>query len=403
MKPSALLTFFDWWLRQLTEMLPSGLARLGHRYADAAIISVESDGVALLSRREGSVSFVTRGRAQSEAGYRQIAEAIAGMDPPPQQLLLRVPPSMVLRKPVSFPVAARGDLESLIGFEMDRETPFARNEVFWTYVLRRQDSATGRLDVELFIVPRPFVDPIIEAVRRAGLEPSGIELGADTEQPTLIRLGAPDRWEWLRKDPRKLRMAAAAAGAVLLVVLFPLINQQVLIAIDDSRIRGLKEQAVEAADLRQTVDQANGVLELVNTERTRCGGTLDVLAAATKLLPDDSHLTAFSLRSGRLTISGLSPAAAHLVDLLAQSTAFREPAFDSPVVQNDDSGLELFTISVSLSPDGLKNEARKIALEQKGGAANEPTPQEQPPAINPPKPDGRKSGSLRDDDQESEQ
>ena len=45
-------------------------------------------------------------------------------------------------------------------------------------------------------------------------------------------------------------------------------------------------------------------------------------------------------------------AAAQLVGALAQSKDFREPDFDSPVLQNDNDGLETFTISITLKPAG---------------------------------------------------
>jgi len=395
LKLTTLILLFNWWLRQVTELLPSGLVRAARRLHDAAIIAVEDDGVSLLMRRDGAISRLFRLPAANEDGYRRIAETIARMEEPPRQLLLRLPSSMILRKLVSFPLAARRDLESLIGFEMDRETPFGRNEVYWDYVTRRQDPGGGRLDVELFIVPRPFVEPILASARAVGLEPTGLELDTESDRSQVIRFGAAKRWDWLLTDRKLVNKLAIAAGALLLVIVAPLLYQEIMISIDDARISGLTEHAREASSLRQTVDQANGVLDLVSRERARCGGTLDVLAATTRLVPDDSHLTALSLRSGRLTISGLSPAAARLVDLLAQSPAFREPSFDSPVVQNDESGLETFTISASLSPDGLKDEARKISQEQKSGGEAEAAPKPEAP-----KNAGRKTAPHKDDDQE---
>lgn len=374
LKLTTLIVFFNWWLRQVTELLPAGLIRAVRRHHDAAIVDVGDEGVSLLMRRDGVVSCLSRSHEGNESGYRQIAELIARMEAPPRQLLLRLPSAMILKKLVSFPLAARRDLESLIGFEMDRETPFGRNEVYWNYVTRKQDPASGRLDVELFIVPRPFVEPILAGAKAGGLEPTGIELDTDSDRTQVIRLGAVKRWEWLLTDRKLVNKLGIAAGVLFLAIVIPLIYQEIMISIDDSRISGLKDQAREASALRQTVDQANGVLALVAKERARCGGTLDVLAATTRLVPDDSHLTALSLRSGRLTITGLSPAAARLVDLLAQSAAFREPSFDSPVVQNDESGLETFTISASLSPDGLKEEARKIGQEQKSDGQTEAVP-----------------------------
>jgi len=40
-------------------------------------------------------------------------------------------------------------------------------------------------------------------------------------------------------------------------------------------------------------------------------------------------------REGHLTITGVSPSAAHLIDVFAKSSAFRDPTFESPVTQSD--------------------------------------------------------------------
>jgi general secretion pathway protein L len=87
----------------------------------------------------------------------------------------------------------------------------------------------------------------------------------------------------------------------------------------------------------------------LKTEHDRNGSAIATLAAATKSLPDETYLTALSLKAGRLTMSGLSPSAAQLIGLLARTPAFREPAFDAPVVESESTGLEAFTITVNVA------------------------------------------------------
>lgn len=377
LKPATLMAFLHWWLRQLSELLPAGLIRASKQRPDALIIELDDDEVVLWHRRAGATAKVALATADG-AGMQALAQAIAGIAEAPHLLLVRVPQSMQLRKLSSFPLAARRDLVNVLGFEMDRETPFGRAEVYWDYVIRRQDAAAGRLDVELFIVPRPFVDPVIDSSRRAGLLPTAIEIETGDEEYRLIRVGASQRWRWLQSQRPLIGLATAAAGLFVLAIVTPFIRQQIDLARADSTIEALTEQAREAAQLRQSVDQAAQAMQLIKKERDRNGTIIEVLAATTRLLPDDSHLTALSLRSGRLTITGLSPASAHIVDLLAASPAFKEPAFDSPVVQDDASGLETFTISASLSANGL---ARQIAAPAPEGAAE--TAPKPPVAVRP--------------------
>jgi general secretion pathway protein L len=117
-------------------------------------------------------------------------------------------------------------------------------------------------------------------------------------------------------------------------------------------IASLGPQAEEAASLRRSADRIVNTFDFLATERERQASALAALAAATRAVPDDTYLTALRLHEGRLSVTGFSPSAAGLVGTLAKSPDFREPTFDSPVVQSDKDGLETFTISVSLRPAG---------------------------------------------------
>ena len=110
----------------------------------------------------------------------------------------------------------------------------------------------------------------------------------------------------------------------------------------------LSAPAQEAAALRQAADQRAKTIAFLNEQRNQNGSAVALLAAATRALPDDTFLRALSLRGGKLTITGSSPSAAQLIAVLGETPEFRDPAFEAPVVQNPDSGLETFTISVAL-------------------------------------------------------
>jgi general secretion pathway protein L len=264
---------------------------------------------------------------------------------------MRLPVERVLQKHLSLPLAARRDLTNVLGFEIDRETPFAREEVYWTHVVRGQDAVRGRLDVDLLIVPRSFADPLIESARRVGLDPDGIEIGGEGDGVALIPLGNGKRI-CLRRERPLIPLAAAAGALALFAVAAPFIYQAWQLASADSAIASLETPASEAAALRRSADQLARTSDFLNTQGRHYGRTLATLAAVTRALPDESYLTALNLRASRLTMTGLSPSAAELVGLLAKEPVFREPAFDSPVVRSENGDLESFTLSVNLAPMG---------------------------------------------------
>ena len=156
---------------------------------------------------------------------------------------------------------------------------------------------------------------------------------------------------WARAQRSLGPLAAAVCILAVIALAIPFIRQQWALASAEAMIASLNEPAREALALRQPADRLTRIVTSLKKERERNGIALAALAAATKSLPDETYLTAFRLRAGRLSMSGLSPSAAQLIGLLARTPAFREPALDSPVVESGSEGLETFSISVTVTPE----------------------------------------------------
>jgi general secretion pathway protein L len=342
--------FLEWWLERLAELLPERLLARA-RNIDATIIESDRQRLALLVRRAGK----TERQAElppGAAGFRRISAALAEQRGLPRFVVLSIPDADILHKRLWLPLAARGRLEGLLGFEMDRETPFARDEVYWSYSVGRQDVAAGRLEVDLVIVPRATVAPVLDAARLCGIEPAGIEVAFAPGRTMLVRLDPATalRPRWMQRPALALVSVPCLLALVALGV--PFARQQLSLNAADRAMASLTAQAQEAAKLRQAINQHENAATFLAKERERAGSALAALALTTRAVPDDSSLTALSMRSGRLTLTGASPSAAGLVGALAKLPGFREPAFAAPVVQSDRGGLETFSISVALAPAG---------------------------------------------------
>ncbi len=340
-----------WWLRQLRELLPGSLVKASAKGSDAAILDVDQDNLSLLIRRRGQSRPVRQVRVD-RAGFQEVARVIASQREVPRALLLRIPAATALRKELSLPIAAEGNLETLLGFEMDRETPFAKDEVYWGYRVRRRDAVHGRIDVDLVIVPYPAVASLLDSARHAGLDPIGIEVETAADARMLVRLGpAATRRPW---RPERSTAAIATAACVLLAIALaiPFIRQRQALSAVNEAVASLTIQAEEAASLRKSIDRISETARFLDKEHERTGDALTTLAVLSTVLPDDTHLTALNVHAGKATVTGESPAAAKLIGLFAAAPNFREPAFVSPVVQSENDGLESFTISVGLVSAG---------------------------------------------------
>ncbi|HWD59051.1 MAG TPA: hypothetical protein VG308_12265, partial [Stellaceae bacterium] len=74
-------------------------------------------------------------------------------------VVLRLADDDVLCKTITLPLGAERDLVQVLVFEMDRETPFAVDEVVWGYRVVGRDRQRGQLTLRLRLISRAGLTP----------------------------------------------------------------------------------------------------------------------------------------------------------------------------------------------------------------------------------------------------
>lgn len=333
--------FLRWWVDQLADLVPGGLSAGSGRLRDALIVTSRAGRIEVLSRRGGKETPVSLTATDNAARAVELRRRGGS----PAATLLRPEAHHGLRKRLSLPAGAARHLRRMLPFELERETPFAANEILWDFAVARRDAQNQRIAVEVALVARDTVAPLAAFAEAAGLKPAGVELSLSDGAARVVPLSgaavsAQDRW--------LPRLAGAAAVLAIAAAAVPWLVQERAIGALEERLAALRAEAREAADLRQEIARLSGRAEFLVAERGRSMGALGALAAATRALPDDSHLQSLALRGDRLTLRGSSPRAADLILRFAEFPSFQDPAFLSPVVRSGDGELESFMIGVNL-------------------------------------------------------
>ncbi len=340
-----IMTFFRWWVGQLSGLIPARLLHVYYESGDATVLEIAGDRFVLFVRRAGVLS-----RA-ADGGLRKLADTMKSRADLPKLRLLRLPAGQALHKRLSLPYAVRRDLQSVLGFEIDRETPFEQNEVYWSHAIAGHDAARTRLDIDLVVVPRTVADLFVMAAQRAGYDPAALEVENGSGPAARLWLDGAERGQGFSLQPGLVPWARAAAALAVAVIVMPFVAQQWHLFFADRAIAAYQVQAREASALNQAANRRAAAIQFMGQTQGAGGSALAVLLAATRALPDDTYLTSLSLHDGQISMTGSSEAAAGVIGALAKSVAFRDPAFDSPVVEGDGAG-ERFTISVKLAPAG---------------------------------------------------
>lgn len=269
--------------------------------------------------------------------------------------VLELPRGEALIRNVELPLAAQENLHQVLGFELDRLTPFSSREAFYACRVLERRRDEERLRLELFAAPRKPVEAWLSALTEAGLRPVAIELA---DAPEGVNLLGP------RERPRVGRLQRHITGGMALLLLalivaaaaVPFWQRAQLAASLRGDVDDLRRQVAEVTALRNRIEQRQQDARRILEERRRIPPVLDVLLETTRVLPDDTTVEIYQYNAGQLTLRGTADAASRLIGLLENSGMFESVRFESRVTQRG-SGREEFHLRAELEkgeagPDG---------------------------------------------------
>jgi general secretion pathway protein L len=259
------------------------------------------------------------------------------------------PAAVMLEKQLSFPLVAERELGRVLAYEMDRETPFTADEVWWNWRVESRDKALGLLTLTLFLLPKAHGQMIVAALAETGLRPSVVDAATAGGQRHQIQLdNSPVHRIVLSGKTRALAAACLALAVIALIA--PFVRQSLALGHVETRIAELKPQVDEVQQLRRRIESSGQGASQLAMEQAGSADPLKVLAETTQALPDDTHLTDLNLHKHKLSVSGQSEEAAKLIGLLAADPLFKNPTFTSAVTHVQGSKLDAFSIDTEVRP-----------------------------------------------------
>ncbi len=316
--------FLRWWLGELSSIAPAWMRSTSVNAANFTLVPLE----------QVSAQF-----SRSNNGDQR-------------DLALTLPPSRVLRKTLTLPLATEENLRQVLEFQMEQHTPFPAAKVYFGYQVIGRDFEHGQLAVEFAATPRDGVDAAIKtlagltltvrAVFAADMLAAGSQVNllpaAFGRSPSTLRYGANP---WLAALVALLALAAIAMPLVIkreaVVQLLPWVEKG--------------KKAAETVDtfrreLVARVDKHNYLLEKRQSGTT----VIQVLEELTRVLPDDTWVQMLDIKGKELQIQGETASSVRLIGLFEQTTMFREASFRSPLTKGQSSGTERYQLALQIRP-----------------------------------------------------
>lgn len=408
--------FFRWWGSQLVACLPERWRTLVEERSESLLLDLRADEVIVWREHADRTNEYARiarnlpADAQS-AEFQRLRNAI---DDPGVRTVLCIPADRVLQRNLTLPAAAEENIRQVLAFEMDRQTPFKADQIYFDSRVTGRDASGRNLLVELVLLPRAQLDQELAAVPPGAAALDGVdawrgEPGGARRQINLL----PAERRARRRDMR-LPLNLGLAALVVILLLFnmdeSLTNRAAAVEAMRAEVEKSNDEARQVATLRKTLADSIAGANFLSDKKRNSPLTDALLDDLTRRLPEDTYLERLQIENGQVQLQGQAKEAAKLISLLSNSTCLGDPRLQGQIQPDPRTGKERFQITADLkacnsAPDaksppgigagepkatadaplksdaaksGAKSDAIKADAGKKASPAKEPTKKEPP-------------------------
>jgi general secretion pathway protein L len=356
--------FFSWWKEELLGCLPPAMRERVSAVPAKIVLGQALDGSWHAARVRGAKREADRSIDIGDLASvrRALAYLEALNDRPAEIKVLALSADKVLRKRLTLPLAAEENLPQVLGFEMDRQTPFKADLVYFDWKVLKRDTAQRTLLVDLLATPKSTLDSALEALQPTQISLDAVDVAAGRgslqfEQTQGFNL-LPAAKRGSSTDPQ------ARVRWILLFSLFGLIGLIMKQSLDarENALDALQKRTLEsqnaamqtaglAKKLREEIDGANFLAE----RKEKRPETVKVLLELTQLIPNDTWLERISFVGEAVQLQGQSASADKLISLLQKAKYVSNPQFQGVIQPDAGTGKERFSLQLDLREEAISN------------------------------------------------
>lgn len=365
-RTSPLAAFLSWWGRELYGMIPQHWRQRLIAPRPQLWLIVDDDGSSLQIWRGGpepeyldtfgageDVGLLRTRWQNHEAGFREGVPEVS----------LLLPPDMVLEAPVDLPLAVESNLGPAVSYQLDQLTPFRADQVWHDFHVLERETESGRLRLDLRLVPRNRLTSLFERLAAIGIRPhvldSAAEMPVGDQSPDRAGfnlLPAEQRRVYIDRRVR-LNWALALAAVLMLAVVMgqSLYLRGQGIEKLEAEIAVLRTEAEQVMALQRELEDALDAANFLAEHRREQPVVMHVLDEITRVLPNDLWLQQVQIRGEELTMSGMGNGSQRLIELVNASTLFSETEIRGQVNIDPNTGQERFNARAVITPWGLQD------------------------------------------------
>ncbi|CAN5495098.1 hypothetical protein BH11PSE11_BH11PSE11_13040 [soil metagenome] len=352
---SPLGQFWGWWSGELRELAPQWMLQSGTS-ANTLLIEIGAHAVVLRRWVQGSLAEVGRldlQAADSTGINIAFQTLVTRLRKRNDRIALWLAGSQFLSKQIELPLATAENLRQVLGFEMDRHTPFKADQVYFDFRVVQRDTQNSRLVAELVLAPRASVDAALEQLARWGIPAHAVYVASGSPpSDDPMDLMPADRRVTKTSAQHMFNLGLLAFVVVLAIsaITIPLWQKrQVAIALIPM-VALAKSQATSTDALRRDWDKRSADYNFVLEKKQTVPPLVVQLDELTRLLPDDTWVQQLDLKGKELQIQGETASSSKLIALVESSRILREANFRSPLTKGLAPNSERYHLVAEVKP-----------------------------------------------------
>lgn len=262
--------------------------------------------------------------------------------------VLLLPAAMVLVQPLQLPLAATRELSRVIGFELDKYTPFPREHLH--YVARVQSRGKASARVLLVAILRERLQSVLDSCHERGLHVHAVDCRGADGQPLGIDLlpGEHTRHE-TRRDHLPRWLAVTCVGLLLACMLTWLNTRSTMLATMQASVDQQREHVQGIQQLRRELVNTQGAARYLAQQKAAQPTLSSVLLDLTACLGADTWVEQLDISDGgSVSVTGQSARASALISRAKACRTLSDVQFQGIIQPDEHTGKERFSLRAHL-------------------------------------------------------
>lgn len=353
-------SFLDWWFQGLGIFIPKTVKHIFNSKKARILLQFTNDqnqgdqnntrlAVIWPSNKKDANNQAEYYSLDGTTDQKAFLDRLSKYNKEKNNVSLCIPANKGLRTILKLPLSAESDLNRILEFEIERQTPFRREDVYSGYKLINKNLESNMLDVELNVIPKKSVDSQLSDLNKIGVSPKIVELENDSPGNGINVLQNKTKGNEHKTTKRvNFVLSFLTISLALIALAVPLKQINWTLKETQHEINLAKKEAFEINHLKSSWEKSLDKKTFINNKVNSRKSVTEILDELTTIIPDNAWLNRLQIRGDTIRLHGESSAATSLIGIIDQSINFGDARFQSPVTNNVTTGNDRFQITAKI-------------------------------------------------------